>query len=161
MFKKFLCLSSLLMVLLVTACSNDVTGSEDNVQSPALRVDEDLINVEFTALNDLEMDASVIALRLFNGTDETIIYGEPFTLERFDEGAWQVVPAQDEIFFVDVGYSLPPNESAYFDRHVAIILPNGFTQPGRYRLRMHVFNDANVPIRDEHLHDVVAEFYVH
>ena len=138
-----------------------IDEAQDLLQSPALRVNVALNGVELTVVEQVHSDSNVIALRLFNGTEHTITYGASFLIEFLGDEGWQSVQAPTEyIAFIDIGYQLPPGEVAYFERELALFFPNGFPHSGRYRVRIDLFNDADIPIREDHLHDVVAEFDV-
>jgi len=129
-------------------------------QSLPLRINEDLKAIELTVTSDVQWDSTAISLRLVNNTQHEIIYGESFSIEFFDDDSWKMVQPPDDIDFITIGYRLAPGESSYLVRHLEWLFPNGLARTGRYRLRTHVFNDADIPIREHHLHDLGAEFYI-
>ena len=153
-----LLLVCILTLIFIAGCSND--DHVALVQSSPLRINEALEEIELTVVNDVQWDSRIIDLRLVNKTEHMIIYGESFSIEFFDGGSWQMIPFPDNMGFNDIGYGVPPGETSYFTRHLDFLFPNGLIQTGQYRLRTHVFNDADIPIREHHLHDLVAEFYV-
>ena len=126
-----------------------------------LRVNEALKDIELVVVNDVQWDSEFVELRLTNHTEHVIIYGEPFSIEFLYNGEWKTVQfLQDYVAFVDIGYILEPDEIHYFPRYLSWLFPDGLLRSGQYRFRMHIFNDAEIPIREHHLHDLVAEFYI-
>ena len=97
---------------------------------------------------------------MVNPTEHTITYGESFSLEFFYNDEWHLIQFPDDIAFIAIGYTLLPDGTTDFNRHIAWLFPNGLPYLGLYRFRTHIFNDADIPIRPHHLHDLVAEFYV-
>lgn len=156
----------ILTLIFMAGCSNDDRTALINdfnatlIQSSPLRINEGLEEIELTVINDVQWDSGIIELRLVNHTEHMISYGESFSIEFFDGESWQRVQFPDDVAFVSIGYGLGPGEASYFTRHLNFLLPNGLIQTGQYRLRMHIFNDADIPIRENDLHDLVAEFYV-
>lgn len=165
MIKRMLLALGVSFILLgVAACSENSNEGQPLTLSTSqpLMINDDLLAVSLEVLGDVSRETNVIDLRLFNGSDHTIIYGEAFSIEFFDGEAWNhiAVDTKEYIFFNDIGYWVEPETSSYFERRLDIFVPNGLFQSSRYRLRMQVFSEADIPIREHHLHDVVAEFYV-
>ena len=156
---KLLLVCILTLIFFIAGCSNDDFNAT-LIQSSPLRINEALEEIELTVINDVQTDSGIIELRLVNKTEHMITYGESFSIEFFDGGSWQMVPFPDEVGFEEEGYGVRPGETSYFNRHLEFLFPNGFVQTGQYRLRMHIYNNADIPISDHHLHDLVAEFYV-
>jgi len=155
--KKILLVVGLLILSVgFVACDE----SENLNESPVLRVNDDLFGVNLTVVGEINRDSVVINLQLTNETAHSLTYGEPFSIEFYDEGVWRVFPIFEEAEFVSIGYSLAPNETSNFTRNLEWWFPDGLPYAGRYRLRMDIFNDADIPIREHHLHDLVAEFDV-
>ena len=162
--KKLVLIASLLLFLTaLTGCSGRGEGrsnstddfSSDWVISPALRVNDDLIDIHLTVVNQIERKTDGIELQLVNETEHTVIYGETFSIEFYTNGAWKVVPFSDDVGFIDIGYILYSNEMTPLTRQINWLFPDGLVHSGRYRLRMNISNDSG-----GHLHDLVAEFEI-
>jgi len=100
-----------------------------------------------------------ITVTWFNGTDEDLIFGDSFVLQKWQGGKWAEAEPVDRLLFLTIGYFLTPGESrekAYDIGHYF-----GPLQAGRWRIASHFFYDAERPIRnDNQLHQVYAEFEI-
>jgi len=150
-----------IIVLIVIILGLSGCGSIETLEvSQNLRVNESLANVEMTVMNEVQSDSEQITLELWNNTSFTLTYGESFSIEFYDEGQWHVFPAFEEAVFILIGYGLGPNGTSTFTRNLSWFFPEGLPYSGRYRFRMDIFNDADIPITEGDIHDVVAEFHI-
>lgn len=164
MSKKLIASLLAFKLILLTACNNtnhtDLSNITLRLSSP-LRINEDLDAIELVVTNDVQRNSEFIELRLVNHTIHTIGYGEPFIIEFFDGGIWHVTSSLkvDYLTFVDIGFILNPGGTDYFTRYLSLRFPDGLI-PGQYRLRMSISNNTDIPVRENHSHDLVAEFYI-
>jgi hypothetical protein len=148
-----------IIVLIVIVLGLSGCGSSETLDaSQNLRVNESLVDVRLTVMNEVQRDSEQINLELWNDTSFTLTYGEAFAIEFYDEGVWRSFPIFAE--FPSIGYGLEPGSTSALTRHLNWFFPEGLPYAGRYRIRMDIFNDADIPITEDDIHDVVAEFYV-
>ena len=73
-----------------------------------------------------------LQLKLSNVSNETIIYGEAYTMEVFRDDRWEKLPVlPDDYGFIEIAYELEPGESRFMDIDL-----HGYTEnsrKGRYK----------------------------
>jgi len=156
----------LIALFIIIGCNNNSHTALNDfnltlTQSQPLRINETLEDIELTVINNVQWDSEFIELQLVNHTRHTIIYGEAFTIEFFDGGIWHIISSLKVYYltFVDIGYILDSGDTDYFTRYLSLRFPDGLIS-GQYRLRMSISNDIDIPNREQHLHDLVTEFYI-
>lgn len=153
-FLTFLCFS-----ILGCRGTTDVSSEEINQAEVYIRINAALNGVELTTLSDVTRESSYIGLQLFNDTDHSIVFAQEFVIDYYNNGVWTVV-AHDDIAFTDEGYFLEPGQVERFERYLSIYFNETQIPAGKYRLRMPIFNEADIPITDSDFHDAFVIFTV-
>ena len=100
-----------------------------------------------------------ITVTWFNGTDEDIIFGDSFVLQKWQGGNWTEEEPVDRLLFLTIGYYLTPGESR--EKIYPIGQYYGQLQAGRYRIAATYLYDRERPInKNTPVHQVYAEFEV-
>ena len=163
MKKLMIIVGSVCMIIGLVACgkNDDSSSFHGNlIESSALRVNKDLTEVALTVMREVRGDSETIELQIANNTVHELTFGEPFSIEFYDEREWKVVPFPDDAEFVAIGYTLLPGEMQQMTRNLKWLFPDGLPLAGKYRFRTSVFNNADIPIREYHLYDLAAEFEI-
>ena len=134
----------------------DYEQADELELSPPIRIHPSLGAAAGMVIANVDEGQNQVIVTIFNDSEYELITGLPFTVEIFDGEYWRNIPWRDKyIAFVDLGYSIHPNDSIAFMKDLNLFIP---LEPGRYRIRKDVFRNIDTPIRDADLHDVVAEF---
>jgi len=94
-----------------------------------------------------------------NDGKETILFGDSFTLQVWDGGAWAEAEPLGRMVFLTIGYLLAPGESREHTYPVEEYY--GSLPPGRYRIAAHYIYDKDRPINKYYIFPMVyAEFAI-
>lgn len=94
-----------------------------------------------------------LQLKLSNVSNETIIYGEAYTMEVFRDDSWEKLPVLAEDYgFIEIAYELEPGESRFMDIDFAWLY--GELQKGRYKMIKEIY------LPDGRVYSVPAEFEI-
>ena len=94
-----------------------------------------------------------LQLKLSNVSNETIIYGEAYTMEVFRDDSWEKLPVLPEDYgFIEIAYELEPGESRFMDIDFAWLY--GELQKGKYKMIKEIY------LPDGRVYSVPAEFEI-
>lgn len=94
-----------------------------------------------------------LQLKLSNVSNETIIYGEAYTMEAFWDDSWEKLPVLPEDYgFIEIAYELEPGESRFMDIDFAWLY--GELQKGKYKMIKEIY------LPDGRVYSVPAEFEI-
>ena len=120
--------------------------------SPPLRI-HSLLEDTTMAVTYMDRDNGKVVVTISNESPYVVMTGYPFSLEVYDNG-WWVVPG--DFMFILPAFEIRPGGTLDFTKNLEHHVGN--LAPGLYRIRKDVFRDADIPINDGNIHDVVAEF---
>ncbi|MCL2061890.1 MAG: hypothetical protein FWH03_04610 [Firmicutes bacterium] len=78
-------------------------------------------------------DVTSIEVRLRNYSNSAILYGVAFSVEKYDNGEWEVLLPDEPVFFILVGLVLRPFGSAKLSCKVDLFY-SGVLETGNYRI---------------------------
>ncbi len=133
----------------LAACS---AGNESLGVSKTVVSDTEILTVNITEFSNTE-----IAVEIKNNSKCEIGYGEPFTLEFYEEGEWHVLKPKNEASFIEIMYILEKESTCTWGHSFEHIY--GELPEGKYRLvkEFIVFRSEKDP--GEKL-NVVAQFKI-
>ncbi len=90
-------------------------------------------------VHDESITSSHASFTITNNSKESYYYGEPYMIEREENGDWLIVNPIEELFFLTIAYDLNPNDSIDLD----INWENGYGKldKGKYRIVKDIVND--------------------
>lgn len=92
-----------------------------------------------------------------NQTNEPVIFGEPYSLGKQQDGQWVNVQ-KDQIYFTAIGYLLFAGDTRRHTYNLSETV-NELT-PGVYRLSTHFFFDKDVPITEDEKKQIWITFSI-
>ena len=122
MKRKVLILLCMITVMLVGCGVTDdnPTGvnseREDSHVAEAETTKESPIQVnEFTDIR-IEIDEektsdTKIVVMVSNNSEEELMFGEWFAIEKYEDGVWYQIPIREDIVFNSIGYPVEPNQT--------------------------------------------------
>ena len=116
----------LIIVLIFAGCASKEFAAEDP------QIDPNLVTVEVTGSSNKS-----ISIKITNNSDMMLFYGEPYSLEYFENGKWEEVEGRAEgNFFHMAAYGIAPGRSAGWSANLE--QRYGALSDGRYRILKHV-----------------------
>ena len=105
------------------------------------------------------MGTQEITVTWTNGSDEDMIFGDMYILQKWQGGKWTDAEPVNKLIFLTIGYYLTPGESR--EKPYDIAHYYGPLQAGRYRIAASYNYDAERPVnKNTPQHDVYAEFKI-
>lgn len=157
MKKKILSLVLIgILCFTLVGCTNESKNDSVNIgEESKYIVRDDLVS---TNVEEKSLTNSKVTLILVNHTDETYIYGEPYSIEYKKYGIWyEIVPINDMNFNM-IAYILEPKESKEIT--VDWEYHYGKLTPGKYRIVKSVFLESDRPIEPSDNIYIGAEFII-
>jgi len=100
-----------------------------------------------------------ITVTWYNGSEEDLIFGDPFVLQAGIGGKWIAIEPVNILLFLTIGYYLQPGESRESTYDIGHYY--GPLEAGRYRIAANYHYDAERPInKNTPQHEVYAEFEI-
>lgn len=116
----------------------------------------DANGVGIRLVTEITADSETVTVKWVNSTSDEVVYGEPYDIERLENGEW-ISCAKIETFFILPGYSLRAGKSAEKEYGLSNF---NLTQPGEYRFVANYHFDKDRPITEDESYKVWAAFTI-
>lgn len=88
------------------------------------------------------------SLTMENNSQEAIMTGDNYHIERLNEGKWEMVKVFRELAFNSIGYMIPAGESKEFE--ISFLADKERYTTGKYRVVKHYVKDADIAPKASH-----------
>ncbi|RYD97508.1 MAG: hypothetical protein EOP54_10635 [Sphingobacteriales bacterium] len=83
-----------------------------------------------------------VLLIMKNSSEEAIMTGDNYHIERLNEGTWEMLEVFRELAFNSIGYMIPSGELKEFE--ISFLADKQRYTPGKYRVVKHYVKDADI-----------------
>lgn len=112
-------------------CGQREGSSLEEAPEQTIAAEQNGITME-TAQAHYPPDVEEIGLVIQNSSSEEMFYGKHFTLEKYEEDVWRIVPFPEGAAFIEIALIVPPGEKA--EEAVSMSLFNQPLEEGTYRI---------------------------
>jgi len=156
-----LCAALTLALLALTGCGEAINNTNSDEATLTTQPSFEIENVQgyVTLIPQAEqfpVGTASIGVTWHNGHDEEIAFGEPFTLQGYQDNAWVELEPVEDLIFILPAFALEPGDSG--QQIYAIAHFYGELPPGRYRIATDYFFTADTPVYRQV--EVFAEFEI-
>ena len=148
----------LTIVLIGMACFSLVGCTNNSIKvgdESKYMVSDNLVSLKVKGGSLTKSKATLI---LENNTDDDYSYGNPYSIEKEEESIWYELKPIKELFFTLPAYVLKAKESTEIEINWESTY--GKLTPGKYRIVKGVFREIDVPIEEEDIVYISAEFTI-
>jgi len=149
-----------LFVVVLAGCSNNYPAVDNAliIQRPntvaPIRIHPNLENSVSMVVD--ESDYGRVVVTIFNNSEYELTTGHHYRIEFYDGYDWWWIFSDSP--FTDEGLVILPNDSITLTKNLYFTV--GTLSSGQYRIRKSVFRDIDIPITENDLHDLIAEFHL-
>ncbi|MDD4608437.1 MAG: hypothetical protein PHD10_04845 [Bacilli bacterium] len=149
--KKLLCLI-LIGILCLSGCTNN---SVSIGKKSKYIVSDNLVSLK---VKEGTLTKSIATLILENYTDDDYLFGKPYAIEKEVNGIWYELNPIKELVFNLPAYSLKAKER--IELEIDWEYGYGILSPGKYRIIKGVFPNLDIPIEEDDIIYIAAEFMI-
>ncbi|WP_311135721.1 immunoglobulin-like domain-containing protein [Kaistella polysaccharea] len=97
-------------------------------------------------------------LLISNNTEDVIITGDPFIVEKWNGKQWMKEKAQVNRIFNSIGYIIKPGENKMLEVDISGYYPN--LKKGKYKISKSYFYQNDIPITKDKEHLIYQGFTI-
>jgi len=151
------------IIFFATFANSCTVSDKENINSDSTTIDL----IDKPALDDASMqtehdfylpDTKRILVYWKNNSNRSLLFGESWYLEKFDNAVWKRITKENEVAFISIGYPLHHNgviKHVYQVTDYADLLSEGL-----YRIVTHYYDENDVPVDQNDEYILMSEFTV-
>ena len=125
--KAILAIFAAILIIFTTSCGNDGKTTENSKKNTSTF---EGISVEVLSA-EIQQDETVLSVRWKNESEYQAMYGEGFSIQKWENGSWVDCTMNENTAFTSIGYLLEPGK--FITKGYQLRWLYGDLQPGQYR----------------------------